>query len=525
MKRRLLASAIGFVCLPSCGDNGRPAAVIDAPASPQNDATVLPIDAPPDAPPDAFVDTSLRLRYDFEEDGTVVADTSGRGMNGTLSDVSAWIANGRNGRGLALQPVLPVQANGLLTPQFVSLPSGVLTGVDDFTISVWVKAGTQNQNNLIDPWVRIYDIGNGKAPPDDRFMFLTLHGFTPPSAPVPNVDNGIHSTSFTGATPGAENFLGTKTQLPLDVWKHITITGSGGKREIFIDGFPMEPLSPQSWIGKSRFTNLPFPDPGLDASLDDFRIYSRVLTQPEIADLAAPQHDYSYWRFDETSGTTAKDSSSNLAAGALVQDVTWTEGRIGGALNFPGGPGSDNGPHVQLSKSPLERCTTQVTIALWVKLHALDNWARVLDFGTRVAPANPERFMFLTLHDDRDPTNPGGPRIHGMHFAMVSPTGIFDMMTATPPVPGDGTWHHVAVTVNDLKHVVMYVDGNVIKEQDNPTDVIPGDFAATTNNWLGRSQFWFAPPLDPYLNGALDELRISCRAYTGDEIKNLATRM
>src|SRR3954468_967169 len=134
MKRRVLAFAIGLACLPACGDNGKPAAPSDSGSVPGDTLAGPGSDAALDAPPDAFVDTTLKLRYDFEDNTTVVTDSSGRGMNGTLSDVTAWTANGRNGRGHALVPVLPVGANGILTPQFVSLPSGVLTDVNDFTI-------------------------------------------------------------------------------------------------------------------------------------------------------------------------------------------------------------------------------------------------------------------------------------------------------------------------------------------------------------------------------------------------------
>jgi hypothetical protein len=279
----------------------------------------------------------------------------------------------------------------------------------------------------------------------------------------------------------------------------------------------MEPTGGTSWIGKSRF-----PDPGLDGTLDDFRIYNRVLAQGEIADLAWPQHDYSYWRFDETSGQTAKDSSDNAVPTVLMSGTTWVAGKVGGALDFPGGPHAATGPHAELATSPLASCTDQLTVATWVKLHSQDGWARVLDFGTAT-----QRFIYLTLFDDRDPATMGGPRQHAMHFAMVSPGGIFDMVTATPPITADDTWHHVAVTVvptvlpggGPAETVTMYVDGAVVLTQMNQTGAKVSDFTATTENYLGKSRF---VDTDPYLHAALDDLRISCRAFTADEIKNLA---
>lgn len=494
--RRILAIVVGL-CACGNGNHQNPDAAIDAPP-PSPDAT------PVDASPDAFVDTSLMLRYDFEDTATVVTDSSSRGKNGTLNDTAAWTASGRNNRGLAL-------IGGNPATRFVAFPDGVLTGVNDFTISAWVRP------NTILNWARIYDIGHGMpGTVDARWMFLTLHGFPPGSG---NTD-GVHASSFSGNGP-QEIISASSTELPIGVWKHVAVTGSGGVRTLYIDGYPaatsttalsvppseMEPTGGNSWIGKSRF-----PDPGLDATLDDFRIYNRVLMQGELADLAWPKHDYSYWRFDETSGQTAKDSSDNAVPTALMSGTTWVAGKVGGALDLPGGPHAATGPHAELATSPLASCTTELTVATWVKLHSQDAWARIFDFGT-----GPGSSMYLTPFDDQGGGN------HGMRFAMFKPGVAFDMFTATPPVAGDDTWHHVAVTVAPSgatdEVVTMYVDGAVLLTQTNSTGIKISDFNATTENYLGKSRF---VDTDPYLHAALDDLRISCRAFTADEIKSLS---
>ena len=43
-----------------------------------------------------------------------------------------------------------------------------------------------------------------------------------------------------------------------------------------------------------------------------------------------------WWKFDETSGTVAYDSSGNGNHGTLTNGPTWTDGKIGGAINFDG---------------------------------------------------------------------------------------------------------------------------------------------------------------------------------------------
>jgi hypothetical protein len=334
-------------------------------------------------------------------------------------------------------------------------------------------------------------------------MYLTPNGYTNA------VNDGIHASSYGGAATN-ENILGLHTQLPTGVWKHLAITGSGGQRKLYIDGYPagsidagpavppkeMEPIAPNSWLGRSRFPA----DPGLDGVMDDFKIYGRVLSQTEIADLAWPQHDYSYWRFDDGAGASAKDSSDNANAMTLMSGATWTPGQLGGALDIPGGAAGSTGPHAELASNPLASCDSQLTIAAWIKVHALTAGSRVFDFGTGTTA-----FIYLAPSDGT-----------GMHVGMTSPAGTFDMATTSPPISGDNTWHHVAVTIDSGNVVSLYVDGSLMKNQSS-TGVKPSDFANLTDNWLGKSR-----ASNPYFNGAIDDLRIGCRALTADEIKNLS---
>jgi hypothetical protein len=482
MNRLSLSS---LVLLVSCGDDAKPGVNPDAPGK-NPDAAV---DGPAtDAP---ISELGLVLHYEFEDASTVVTDGSPNAKHGTLSNASGWTADGRIGRALAMTGANPADI-------FVSVPSGVLTGVDDFTISFWLKMKS------IAPWARVYDFGNGLADPANRFMFFTPNGFLPQA-------NGVMATSY-GGSGANEIALTSGTQLPTNVWKHVAIVGTAGARTVFIDGFPasqvtngplvppreMEPLVDQSWLGRSRF-----PDPGLDGTLDDFKIYSRALTATEVADQAQPKRDYAHWRFDENTGMTTRDFSELAIPTTLGTGVTWTAGRLGSAVDFAGGAAGPDGPTVTLASNPLAACTTELTVAAWVKLDTVQAWSRVFDFGTATT-----RFIYLAPSDGA-----------GMHFAMVAPTGVFDLVSPTVPVAADGNFHHLAVTVAADHTVRLFADGQVVASGTSPVAVTPADFASMTDLWLGKSRF-----PDPYLDGAIDELRIGCRALTNDEIVNLAHR-
>ncbi|HYK56756.1 MAG TPA: LamG-like jellyroll fold domain-containing protein [Flavisolibacter sp.] len=93
-------------------------------------------------------------------------------------------------------------------------------------------------------------------------------------------------------------------------------------------------------------------------------------------------------------------------------------------------------------------------------------------------------------------------------------------VTSVTPMP-EKVWTHIAVTVDyanpSLPQAYLYVNG--VKTGPSPqgmpdlggtnTPYTVTGLGATTNNWLGRSQYFDAPEKDPYFNGVIDELRIS----------------
>ncbi|HEU4613332.1 MAG TPA: LamG domain-containing protein [Kofleriaceae bacterium] len=462
-------------------------------ASAGDDSSQSQQDASVDAPSLDFPMEMLIANYEFEDGSGTVATETVRGMHGMLSDPSMWTTMGRHGGAISMNGATPAT-------QYVSLPNGLLSGVDDFTISVWVKL-TGNP-----AWARIYDIGNGLPDPQNRFMYLTTSGFSQ------DMPDGIHASSYGGSTSN-ESVIATHTYLPLNVWKHIALTGSGGERRLYIDGFPamhldsgpaiapreMEPISPISWLGKSRFAA----DAGFPGVMDEFRIYSRVLTAAEIADLAWPNGDYSHWRFDESGGAAAKDTSDRGMPAALASGAAFATGRLGGGVSLTGGDAGGSAPHVVISGNPLEGCMSQFTIAAWIRISSYAIGSRVFDFGTGTTHS-----LYLSPNDGT-----------GTHVGMKSPAGTFNLVTSEPAIPEDSTWHHVAVTMDGGNVVVLYVDGSPIKTQSSPS-VRVSDFATSIDEaYLGRSR-----GTDPYFAGGIDELRIGCRALTPDEIKNLAYR-
>ncbi len=202
-------------------------------------------------------------------------------------------------------------------------------------------------------------------------------------------------------------------------------------------------------------------------------------------------------KFDESSGTTAADSSGNGWNGTLANSPTWVAGKINNAVSMNGTA------HVSLPTGVVNTLT-DFTISTWVKLNTIVVNSRILDFGTSTTPTSTVgTYMFVA------------PTANGMRFAITTAGYTNEQqIIATTPV-STGTWTHVAVTLSGTTGT-FYVNGTAVGTNTGMT-LNPASLGNTTRNFIGRSQF----AADPYLNGTVDEFRIYNRALSPSEISGL----
>jgi hypothetical protein len=199
--------------------------------------------------------------------------------------------------------------------EYVSLPSGIMQGTGtqstgDFTISAWVNPSADTA------WSRVFDFGTGT----NDYMFLTL-----------NAGGGPVRFAITTSGAGGEQQINGTGELPLNTWSHVAVTLSGSTGTLYVNGTAVGTntdmtLNPsdlgdttQDWIGRSEYPA----DPYLDGDIDDFNIYSSALSASQIAALAGGQPgagNVADYRFDETGGATAVDSSGNGRNGTIISD-------------------------------------------------------------------------------------------------------------------------------------------------------------------------------------------------------------
>lgn len=201
-----------------------------------------------------------------------------------------------------------------------------------------------------------------------------------------------------------------------------------------------------------------------------------------------------WWKFDETSGTTAIDSSGNgrdatLQSGALratgpIDNAVWLNGANTGFVALPSGVVST---------------LDDFSITTWVYIHTHTAWARLFDFGNDTT-----NYLYLV------PASGGGK----LHFAITT-SGVNGEQTIEGPALTPGVWHHVAV-IHSGSSGTLYVDGEAVGTNEAMT-LRPSNLGNTTRNYLGKSQW-----SDPDLNGRMDDFRIYRRALDISEISTLA---
>ncbi|WP_158685335.1 family 43 glycosylhydrolase [Microbacterium halophytorum] len=219
-----------------------------------------------------------------------------------------------------------VKLNGGSSVGYVEMPDGIVSGLDaDFTISTWVKRGTDAGND----WARIFDFGDDTS----SFMFLTPNAAASPTG----LRMDLATSDGRGAVvPGIGDGASLSTE-----WAHVAVTASGTTANLWVDGtivstnddFTLRPAdlgeTVNNWIGRSQFSA----DPWLNASIDDFNIFSRALTAGDIAALVAEPGggdsvgggDVAWYRFDETGGETVVDSSGSGNDAIAVAQITTGE--------------------------------------------------------------------------------------------------------------------------------------------------------------------------------------------------------
>ncbi|MGH9961980.1 MAG: LamG domain-containing protein, partial [Pyrinomonadaceae bacterium] len=200
-----------------------------------------------------------------------------------------------------------------------------------------------------------------------------------------------------------------------------------------------------------------------------------------------------HWKLDETSGTTASDSSGNSLTGT-VTNATWTAGKINTALSLTG----TTAYATMGDPALLDFGTGNFTLSGWFYMNALPNaWKSIINKGASGAVGygleiNSSNQLCGSIQGT------GGTNQHACYGA-----------------PSAGAWHHASAVFTRNDKIYVYLDGVLLGSQtysagntgsvDNSNSFIVGSY---------RSSSW-------YVNGKIDAVRVYNRALTASEITAL----
>jgi len=266
--------------------------------------------------------------------------------------------------------------------------------------------------------------------------------------------------------------------------------GANAKSHKVYFGTKIEELSLLAEVQRSSYTELPELEEGAKYywRVDEVWADGTVITGDVWSFTTGKL--VGWWKFDETEGGNAGDSSSSGNVGKLSGNPQWqpTGGKIGGAMEFDG---VDD--FVDCGNDASLDITEQITIAAWVKTNDAGN-----------SQFNP----FVTK----------GDRTYGLkhHSQNSIEFVIYDKFWQVTHYPVDGSfngvWHHLAGTYDGNK-LKLYIDGTL-----EVTTAYAGSIASSAANLNIATN---SEESDRFYNGAMDDVRIYNYALSEGEITAL----
>lgn len=442
-------------------------------------------------------DLTAQVKYD-EGEGSVATDSSPNGWDVTFHNDPNWVS-GVYGSAISFSSA---------SFQHGTFASGVVRGLNDFTISTWLKV-----DSFAD-WARVFDFGTGT----DNYMFLCSQ-----------YAGSTGLIRFAIRTPSVpQQVINSSTPVQLDTWTHVAITLSGTTGRLYLNGnlvgtntaMTLDPadlgITTTNYLGRSQFAA----DPYLDGALDDFRIYAKALSVNQITTVKNGGNIGWYWNFEDgTDGQPFTPSgqpngsggSIDLIEGVLMRgwDATAGPSFSSETLTGTGLSAYCNGQDGYTTDTALNSWSPQTwTIEVSVNLLNLSGWRTLIGRdGSSWGQAPSDFYLQNNAIDNKfriDINTVGGQRwlLDGDYTIQAN------------------KWYRLVVT-SDGVTLKMYLDPGSGYEQIGSLDisaqsVADNALAATNYNWtFGRG--WHNGAFVDHIIGYLDDIRFTEAALAPEQ--------
>lgn len=290
-------------------------------------------------------------------------------------------------------------------------------------------------------------------------------------------------------------------------WYHVVATVTSNYVELYVDGVQIAnktatltwaatnnmAIGGQTWFGGGY---------AWDGTIDDLRIYNRVLSANEInliyqvGNITPIPTDSltNYYQFEGN----ANDSVGGVTLASTASAPTYVTGRIGSqAVRFTNTPGANASQN--LVKTSMSTLTTlPLSLSFWANTSSL--------------AAGSEVQAMLIISDSNSTWSPCAIFIKDSQFRLWHRTAdTFGLYIFTSTLPVVNSWYHIVVTIH-ATGARFYINGQLVGFSTtaphwNTTakTLTLGGESASTSGW----------------NGAMDDLRIYNRVLSANEVTSI----
>lgn len=213
-----------------------------------------------------------------------------------------------------------------------------------------------------------------------------------------------------------------------------------------------------------------------------------------------PSTAFAVWTFDEGSGTTVSDKSSQGNNGEITGGVEWVSGKYGKGVKLDGATGYVKSA---TAKGVGNKAFTE---CLWV---TFDNLTPENQFGyiSCTGTSNTRYFYYSTW------SSAGAPN-DAMHAGTLTTAGGWGRGISAGRLFTTGQWYFVAGVIDTVNGFIkIYVDGAMIQEQAIDAGDVPG---TPTEIWTGSS-----PEGYTWLGGTIDDVAFFNVALGDADVKEI----
>jgi len=221
----------------------------------------------------------------------------------------------------------------------------------------------------------------------------------------------------------------------------------------------------------------------------------------------------SYWKLNESSGTTFADATTGNDAGA--GQILQTNGSYIGnvTLGIPGANSGDNAITLDGSTGYVSTLTVapnpqgqQFTEEIWFKTTTTQG-GTLMGFNDAFSgvPGNWDRTFYMT--------NSGTVR-----FGIWNGSGVTTI--GSPSSYNDGNWHYAVGVCTAAQQLILYIDGSPVASSAtgiNDNSGWGGYWHVGYNNYASN---WTSPPSDYFFAGTVDEAAVYTYALSATQVNS-----